>query len=145
MQALHLRMQLSLLAALLLSACVFVPDANAQAQSPSPPQAQSPSASPQPGQSANISDEKLSAAAAALQRLVGIKQDYEQRLAAAKDSDKQHLLDEANLALTKAVTDQGLSVEEYTAIMVVAQNDPQLREKILQRLPQAQPDNPSGR
>ena len=51
MQALHLRRQLSLLAALLLSACVFV-------------------------------------------------------------LDKQHLLDEANLALTKAVTDQGLSVED---------------------------------
>jgi hypothetical protein len=137
-------MQLSLLAALLLSACVFVPGANAQTQSPSPPQAQSPSASPQPGQSANIPDEKLSAAAAALQRVVGIKQDYEQRLAAANASDKQHLLDEANLALTKAVTDQGLSVEEYTAIMVVAQNDPQVREKILQRLPQAQPHNPSS-
>jgi hypothetical protein len=44
---------------------------------------------------------------------------------------------EANSALTRAVTDQGLSVEEYTAIMVIAQNDPQVREKILQRLPTA--------
>jgi hypothetical protein len=34
----------------------------------------------------------------------------------------------------KAVTDQGLSVEEYTSIMVVAQNDPMVRQKILQRL-----------
>jgi len=87
----------------------------------------------------------LIAAAAALQRVVDIKQDFEQRLAAANDSDKRHLLDEANLALTKAVTDQGLSVEEYTAIMVVARHDPQVREKLLQRLPQAHPDNPSGR
>jgi hypothetical protein len=35
---------------------------------------------------------------------------------------------------TNAVTDQGLSVAECTAIMQVAQNDPAVREKILQRL-----------
>ena len=34
----------------------------------------------------------------------------------------------------KAITDQGLSVEEYTLILVVAQNDPVVREKILQRI-----------
>jgi glucose/arabinose dehydrogenase len=96
-----------------------------QMQSPSQPQAQSP---------ANISDEKLGAAAAALQRVAGIKQDYEQRLATADDGDKQRLVDEANNELVKAVTDQGLSVDEYTQIMVVAQNDPQVRDKILQHL-----------
>ena len=34
----------------------------------------------------------------------------------------------------KAVTDQGLSVQEYTSILVVAQNDPEVREKIVQRI-----------
>jgi hypothetical protein len=34
----------------------------------------------------------------------------------------------------KAVTDQGLSVEEYNSILRVAQNDPSLRAKIMQRL-----------
>lgn len=34
----------------------------------------------------------------------------------------------------EAVTDQGLSVEEYTSILVVAQNDAEVREKILQRI-----------
>jgi hypothetical protein len=34
----------------------------------------------------------------------------------------------------KAVTDKGLSVEEYTSILEVAENDPAVREKILQRL-----------
>jgi hypothetical protein len=43
-------------------------------------------------------------------------------------------VDEANKALVKAVTDQGLSVEEYTSIMVVAQNDPAVRQKIVQRM-----------
>jgi hypothetical protein len=34
----------------------------------------------------------------------------------------------------KAVTDQGLSVEEYTSIVAMAQSDPEVREKIVQRI-----------
>jgi len=37
-------------------------------------------------------------------------------------------------ALAKAITDQGLSVEEYDSILEVAQNDPEVREKIRQRI-----------
>jgi hypothetical protein len=123
---------LRLPAAILLAACLFVPAASAQA--PSPPAA----APDQSDQSPNIPDQKLDAAASALQQVAGLKRDYQQRLdSASSDSDKLLIVEEANSALTKAVTDQGLSVEEYTAIMVIAQNDPQVREKILQRLPQS--------
>jgi hypothetical protein len=37
------------------------------------------------------------------------------------------------------VTDQGLSLPEYTSILVIAQNDPEVQKKILQRL------GPSGK
>ena len=37
-------------------------------------------------------------------------------------------------ALVKAVTDQGLSVDEYSTILQVAQNDAAVRDKLLQRL-----------
>jgi hypothetical protein len=37
-------------------------------------------------------------------------------------------------ALAKAVTDQGLSVEEYTSILDVAQANAEVREKIRQRI-----------
>jgi hypothetical protein len=37
-------------------------------------------------------------------------------------------------ALAKAVTDQGLSVDEYDSILEVAQNDPDVREKNWQRI-----------
>jgi hypothetical protein len=67
--------------------------------------------------------------------LAGLKRDYQPRLEAANDSDKQRIVDEANDALAKAVTDQGISVEEYLGILVIAQNDPQVRDKIIQRLP----------
>jgi hypothetical protein len=87
--------------ALLAVTCALTGTANAQTQFLQPPQAQSPSTLPQPGDAANIPDEKLGAAAAALQHVAEIKQDYEQRLATANDSDKQRPVDGANSALEK--------------------------------------------
>jgi len=114
-------------AAILLIAMGFVfdPVASAQVQSPSPNLSQEPQ---------NIPDQKLDAAAAAMGRVAGLKQDYQQRIAAASPDDKKRLLEEALDAMTKAVTDQGLSVQEYDSILKVAQNDPGVREKIRQRI-----------
>lgn len=103
------------------------PAANAQVQSPSPPPAPS-------EQSQNIPDEKLDKAAAALEQVSSVKESYQQRIEGAAPSDRQRISDEANNALVQAVTDQGLSVEEYTSIIVVAQNNPEVRQKILQRI-----------
>jgi hypothetical protein len=46
-----------------------------------------------------------------------LKQDYQQRIAAAAPSDKERIANEAINALAKAVTDQGLSLEEYDSIL----------------------------
>ena len=109
------------------------PQARPQAQSPGaqsphvqPPQAQSPSPS--------ISDEKLDAAAAAIDQVTSIRQNYERKIAEAPQSDKERIADEANQALGKAVTDQGLSVDEYNSILRTAQNDPSVRQKLTQRI-----------
>jgi len=117
-----------LIAAILATA---VPAANAQVQNaPAQPSAPSPS---QPSQ--NIPDQKLDATAAALDQIADVKESYTKKIEATpSESDKQQLVDDANKALVKAVTDQGLSVEEYTSIMVVAQSDPMVRQKILQRM-----------
>jgi hypothetical protein len=112
-------------AILLLAAGVLIPAANAQVQLPSPGLSE---------QTPNISDQKLDAAAAAIERVASLKQDYQQRIAAAAPADKERILNEAVNALAKAVTDQGLSVEEYDSILEVAQNDPDVREKIRQRI-----------
>jgi hypothetical protein len=107
------------------------PQARPQAQSPQTPSLQTPSPLP----SAPISDEKLNAAAAAIGQVATIRQSYESKIAAAPPSDKQRLAKEANDALLKAVTDQGLSVDEYNSIIRTAQNDPTVREKLTQRIP----------
>jgi Domain of unknown function (DUF4168) len=122
-------------AAVMVAWQLSVPVANAQAPSPSPgasdQSAKDPSAK---DQSANVPDQKLDAAAAALQRVVTLKADYQQRIDSAPAADRQRLAEEGSNALMKAVTDQGLSVEEYSSILTVAQNDPDVRQKILQRI-----------
>ena len=49
-------------------------------------------------------------------------------------SDKKRIAAEAFSAFQKAVTDQGLSLDEYISILEVAQNDPEVGDKIRQRL-----------
>jgi len=103
------------------------PQARLQAQSPRTPSLQIPSAP--------ISDEKLNAAAAVLEQVPTIRQSYESKIAAAPPSDKQRLTKERNDAFEKAVTDQGLSVDEFDSIIRTAQNNPTFHEKLIQRIP----------
>jgi predicted ATPase with chaperone activity len=105
-------------AAMLSAAWLCVPPANAQNQSASPA----------------VSDTKLDAAAAAMERVGNLQKTYQQQLATAAPADKERIADEGNKALEKAVTDQGLSVDEYTSILDLAQNDPAVRDKLIQRL-----------
>ena len=83
---------------------------------------------------ADIPDHKLDVAAAAAKRVVAVSDNYEQKLAKASDAEKEKIVDEANDAIAKAVTDQGLSIEEYVSIMKTAQDDSVVRDKIVQRL-----------
>jgi hypothetical protein len=113
----------------------LAPVANAQnQQNQSAPSAPSTTTPEQSKPQANIPDDKLDAAAAAMKSVSTVKQDYVQRLAKAPDADKPRLVNEANQAMSKAVTDQGLSIAEYSAILEVAQNDQAVRDKLLARL-----------
>lgn len=107
------------------------PWANAQTQSPS---SQPPAAPGASNPSADIPDQKLDAAAAAVKGVTAVKETYQQKLSEAPNSEKDHIVDEAQAAMAKAVTDQGLTVDEYTAILEVAQNNPTVHSKILERL-----------
>jgi hypothetical protein len=105
--------------------CLSFPTAKVLAQSPPGPSTSAP----------DLSDQKLSAVAAALERVATLQQDYRQRIAETEaPADKERIVAEANVELTKAVTEQGLSVEEYTSILNVAQDDAEIRGKILQHI-----------
>ena len=91
------------------------------------PESQSPPSS--------VSDHQLDAAAKAIRQVNVVKQSYAYKLAAApSSSDKARIAGEANDALVKAVTDQGLSVDEYNAIIERARTDATLRQKLVARL-----------
>ena len=115
------------------------PQARPQAQSPQTqlPQTQLPQTQPPQAQppSAPVSDDKLNAAAAAIGQVSSIRQSYEPKIAAASPPDKQRLTKEANDAMEKAVTNQGLSVDEFNRIIRTAQNDPAVGQKLSQRIP----------
>jgi hypothetical protein len=73
--------------------------------------------------------------AAALERIASLQKDYRQRIAEAEASaDKDRIVAEAHGEFTKAVTDQGLSLEEYASILDMARDDPEIRGKLLQRI-----------
>jgi hypothetical protein len=115
--------------ALVAAGVMFAAIANAQTQSPSAPSVTTPSPSP-----SNIPDKKLDAAAAAAKKVVALSDEYEQKIAKAPEADKQRLAGEAQQATIKAVSDEGLSIDEYTTIMKTAQDDPAVREKLIKRL-----------
>ncbi len=105
--------------------------ASAQTATPaSPPSTTAPGAT----SSANIPDKKLDAVAAAAKKVVVLNRSYKQKLDQAPDAQKDQITKEASAAMTKAVTDQGLSVDEYMNIMQVAQNDPTVRDRLIQRM-----------
>ena len=91
-------------------------------------------AGPSTAAPADIPDHKLDAAAAAAKKVVAVSDSYEQKLSKATGTEKEKIIDEANQVIAKAVTEQGLSVDEYVSIMKVAQNDPAVRDKLVQRL-----------
>src|SRR3546814_9731690 len=66
-----------------------------------------------PAANANIPDHKLDAAAAAIQRVAKVSQDYQEQIAAAPPPDKERIAKQANTEMVKAVTDQ--RTEEHTS------------------------------
>jgi Spy/CpxP family protein refolding chaperone len=87
-----------------------------------------------PSPSSAVFDKQLDATAKAIQQIAAVKQTYTQKIAAAPPSEKEGVLREANAALVKAVTDQGLSVDEYNAILQRAQADAALRQRLVERI-----------
>jgi hypothetical protein len=113
------------------SGLLFSPAAYAQGPSPSPPSPARPGPTPAP---ADIPEHKLDATAAAVKKVSAIMDTFEKKLAEAPAADRERVVGEADDAMTKAITDEGLSIEEYTSIIRVAQNDAAVRGKLLQRL-----------
>ena len=112
----------------LLGSSLGLPQAFAQGQQP--PANGAPNAP-----SATISDQKLKEAATAIPQVEGIRQNYQQQLAEAPAGDKQRIQNQAGDEMKKAISDQGLSIPEYNSILQTAQQDPEIRARLIQQMP----------
>jgi hypothetical protein len=83
---------------------------------------------------ATVSDKKLDQTAAAIKSMQKVRGNYQQKINAAPPEKKAQIATEGQAAMSKAVTDQGLSVDEYNSIVQLAQNDPSVRDRIMKRL-----------
>jgi hypothetical protein len=110
----------------------WVISAHPAAAQQQPPTQQEPPATLSPAP--NVSDQQLDRAAAAIKSVEGVRSTYTQKLATAKPDEHDKILGEAGAAMKKAVTDHGLSVDEYNSIVKLAQDNPSVRAQIAQRL-----------
>ena len=87
-------------------------------------------------QPADVTDAKVASFVDALMAVDSVRQDYVPQIEAQEsEEDKQALVNEANTAIMDAVegTD-GMNVEDYTAILKLAQNNADLNQKIMDRI-----------
>jgi len=127
-----MRLKLSPFAAAVAAVTLLSPlAASAQTQATPPP-----ASAAAPAAKTAVSDQQITQAAVAMQKVMTIRQTYNQRMDQAKPEDRGRIAEEGQTAMKKAVADQGLSVDQYNSILQLAQNDPNVREKLLSRVPQ---------
>ena len=104
---------------------------------------QPPPASSQPAQVqpiASPSDAQLDKFANASQKVAMVANEYQPRFDAAQDdSSRQQILQEADAKMVQLVRADGLTVEEFNGIGQAVQQDPQLRERVMEKI-----DKPGG-
>jgi hypothetical protein len=97
-----------------------------------PAAAQPPSGAPSGAVSgANMSDATVSKVGAALRQVAQIEQTYSQRLQSATPGQKQDISKQANDAAVTAITQQGLTIDQYKQVIQAAQSDPALKQRVL--------------
>jgi hypothetical protein len=98
-----------------------------------PVAAQQPSGVPSGAVSgANMSDATVKKVGAALRQVAQIQETYSQRLQSANTPmQKQDISKQASDAAVTAITQQGLTIDQYSQVIRAAQRDPALKERVL--------------
>ena len=86
-----------------------------------------------------ITGDVLEPFAGAYKEVSQIHTTYEQRIIESKDPTQAGALqEEANQLMAKAVTDRGMTIEDYNTLFQTIQNDPDLKKKFMTVLNQTQ-------
>lgn len=85
----------------------------------------------------DVNDQQLNQFVEAQGAIAEIQQDFSGRLQGVEDPEEAHSLQvEANDAMTKAVEDAGLSVEQFNEIAMAIQANPDLQQRLSDMLGQ---------
>lgn len=86
---------------------------------------------PQAG-STPIPDSTISKAGGALHDVVQLQQKYQGQMSSATPQQKQGISEQANAEAVQAIQSHGLSVQEYSNVVRTAQNNPQVKQRLLE-------------
>jgi hypothetical protein len=80
----------------------------------------------------SVPDELVAKAGRAIGKVVQIREVLHQRLGSAgTDDERQQLSSHADQAATAAISEEGLSVDQYAQILAAADEDTELEERLL--------------
>lgn len=83
-------------------------------------------------QAGPVSDVMVHRVGKAIRNVTVIRQQYTQQAQASKSPQARQTLDtQAQRDMAKAVTDQGLTLQQYDQVIQMAQADPTLRQRLL--------------
>lgn len=77
------------------------------------------------------SDALVHKVGAALRQTTTIRQKYAERAQSMTPAQQQQLTGQAQSEMVRAISDQGLSVQQYNQVLQLAQADPTLKQRLL--------------
>jgi len=80
---------------------------------------------------AAIPDGTIGKAGAALHDVAKLQEKYQGKMDSASPEQKQGLSEQANAEAVQAIQSHGLSVQEYSTVVRTAQNDPRIKQRLL--------------
>jgi urocanate hydratase len=79
----------------------------------------------------SIPDGTIGKAGAALHDVAKLQEKYQGKMESASPEQKQGLSAQANAEAVQAIQSHGLSVQEYSNVVRTAQNNPQVKQRLL--------------
>ncbi len=80
---------------------------------------------------AAIPDQTIGKAGAALHDVAKLQEKYQGQMDSASPEQKKGLSEQANAEAVQAIQSHGISIQEYSTVMRTAQNNPQVKQRLL--------------
>jgi F0F1-type ATP synthase membrane subunit b/b' len=79
-----------------------------------------------------VPDQTIGEAGAALHDVAKLQKKYQAKMESASPEQKSGLSEQANAEAVQAIQSHGISVQEYSSVVHTAQNNPEVRQRLLE-------------